>query len=108
MVARRVAAVRDARHLTHVFSTGIKPVFRLTLASGKTIRATENHPFLTYGGWRALGDIHAGDAVAVPQHVPAPRECQPVTQDAIDNWISTASRGLNCLTGLLRTKADDP
>ncbi|GMA21645.1 replicative DNA helicase [Arsenicicoccus piscis] len=82
------------RHLTHVFSTGIKPVFRLTLASGKTIRATENHPFLTYGGWRALGDIHAGDAVAVPQHVPAPRECQPVTQDAIDNWIAAASRGV--------------
>ena len=32
------------RHLTHVFPTGTKPVFRLTLASGKTVRATEQPP----------------------------------------------------------------
>ena len=60
------------RHLTHVFSTGVRPVFRLTLASGKQVRATQNHPFLTYAGWRALGDIRAGDRLAVPRHVPAP------------------------------------
>ncbi|CAN5622863.1 replicative DNA helicase [soil metagenome] len=60
------------RHLTHVFSTGTKPVFRLTLTSGKTLRATENHPLLTYGGWQQLGDLRTGDRVAVPRHVPAP------------------------------------
>ena len=60
------------RHLTHVFSTGVRPVFRLTLASGKTVRATSNHPFLTYDGWRPLGEIHPGARLAVPRHVPAP------------------------------------
>jgi replicative DNA helicase len=35
------------RHLTHVFSTGQKPVLTMTTSSGKTIRATANHPFLT-------------------------------------------------------------
>src|SRR5262249_5116522 len=60
------------RHLTHVFSTGTKPVFKLRLASGKTVRATANHPFLTYEGWRALGDRAPGSRVAVPRHVPAP------------------------------------
>lgn len=60
------------RHLTHVFSTGTKPVLRLTLASGKTVRATGNHPFLTYAGWRALSDLVPGDRLAVPRHVPAP------------------------------------
>ncbi|MBK9726300.1 MAG: replicative DNA helicase [Actinomycetales bacterium] len=65
------------RHLTHVFATGVKPVFRLTLASGKTVRATENHPFLTYGGWRALGDLRTGERVAVPRHVPAPEQFEP-------------------------------
>jgi replicative DNA helicase len=60
------------RHLTHVFSTGVRPVFRLTLGSGKQLRATENHPFLTYGGWRALGELRTGDRLAVPRHVPAP------------------------------------
>jgi replicative DNA helicase len=60
------------RHMTHVFSTGTKPVFRLTLASGKTVRATDNHPFLTYDGWRPLGDLTVGSRLAVPRHVPDP------------------------------------
>ncbi|HET7303851.1 MAG TPA: replicative DNA helicase [Segeticoccus sp.] len=69
------------RHMTHVFPTGTKPVFRLTLRSGKTIRATENHPFLAYNGWTQLGDLRSGDRVAVPRHVPAPEEFRP-WQDA--------------------------
>ncbi len=60
------------RTMTHVFSTGTAPVFRLTLASGKTLRATENHPFLTYEGWSPLATLRSGDRVAVPRHVPSP------------------------------------
>lgn len=65
------------RHLTHVFSTGTKPVYRLTLTSGKTVRATSNHPLHSYEGWRALGDLQPGDRVAVPRHIngPAQRSC---------------------------------
>lgn len=69
------------RHLTHVFPTGTRPVFRLTLTSGKTIRATENHPFLTYDGWKQLGDLRTGDRVAVPRHVPAPEVHAPWEDD---------------------------
>ncbi len=69
------------RHLTHVFPTGVKPVFRLTLASGKTVRATENHPFLAYEGWTQLGDLRSGSRVAVPRHVPAPHELRPWDDD---------------------------
>jgi replicative DNA helicase len=72
------------RHLTHVFSTGVCPVFRLTLASGKQVRATENHPFLTYAGWRALGELRSGDRLAVPRHVPAPEWYeQPLTDEEV-------------------------
>ena len=60
------------RDLTHVFSTGTRQVFRLQLASGKTVRATANHPFLTYDGWRPLGEVTVGSRLAVPRHVPAP------------------------------------
>ncbi|WP_089305907.1 replicative DNA helicase [Geodermatophilus pulveris] len=60
------------RHLTHVFSTGHEDVFRLTTSSGKTVRATANHPFLTYDGFRPLGELAPGDRIAVPRHVPAP------------------------------------
>lgn len=65
------------RHLTHVFPTGVRPVFELTTASGKQVRATENHPFLTYAGWQALGDLRTGTCVAVPRHVPAPAFFEP-------------------------------
>ena len=60
------------RHLTHAFATGRKQVFHLTTASGKTVRATANHPFLTYDGFRPLGELAPGDRIAVPRHVPAP------------------------------------
>jgi replicative DNA helicase len=62
------------RHLTHVFSTGEKPVFRMRLASGREIRATSNHPFLAYEGWTALGDLTVGDRIAAPRHVCAPEQ----------------------------------
>jgi len=71
------------RHLTHVFPTGVKPVFRLTLASGKTVRATENHPFLAYEGWTHLGDLRTGSRVAVPRHVPAPHDLRPWDDDKV-------------------------
>ena len=60
------------RHLTHVFSTGRKPVLQMTTSSGKAIRATANHPFLTFDGFRPLGELVPGDRIAVPRHVPAP------------------------------------
>jgi replicative DNA helicase len=60
------------RHLTHVFPTGTKPVFRLRLASGKQVTATANHPLLTHDGWQPLADLGVGSRVAVPRHVPAP------------------------------------
>ncbi len=69
------------RHLTHVFSTGVKPVFRVTLRSGKQIRATANHPFLTIEGWRPLETLAQGSRLAAPRHVPAP--------DAESSWPDT-------------------
>jgi replicative DNA helicase len=58
------------RTMTHVFSSGVKPVFRLRLASGREIEATAGHPFLGYGGWTPLGALAVGDRVAVLRHAP--------------------------------------
>ncbi|TEX50686.1 MAG: hypothetical protein B7C55_09495 [Actinomycetales bacterium mxb001] len=60
------------RPLTHVFPTGHREAFRLTTASGRVIEATANHPFLTYNGWTALGELGPGARIAAPRHVPAP------------------------------------
>jgi len=69
--------------MTHVFDTGLREVFNLRLASGKQVRATANHPFLTYDGWRALGDIAPGVRLAVPRHVCAPSEQNTWSNDEV-------------------------
>ncbi|WP_053204009.1 replicative DNA helicase [Jiangella muralis] len=60
------------RTMTHAFPSGRKETFRLRLASGKQIDATANHPFLTYDGWRPLGELSVGARLGVPRHVPGP------------------------------------
>ncbi|MEU8321271.1 replicative DNA helicase [Nonomuraea sp. NPDC048881] len=64
------------RTMTHAFPSGVKEVFRLRLRSGREIEATANHPFLTYDGWRPLGELTTGSRLAVPRHVPAPQGLQ--------------------------------
>jgi replicative DNA helicase len=58
--------------MTHVFPSGVKEVFRVRLTSGREVQATANHPFVTYDGWKQLGELSPGSRVAVPRHVPAP------------------------------------
>ena len=73
----RVLAVDDVsgklepRRVERAFCTGIKPVWKLTLASGRTIRATANHPFLSVGGWRRLDEVEIGSHLALPRQTKA-------------------------------------
>ncbi len=52
--------------VAQVMDNGVKPVFRLTTASGRQIEATANHPFYTFDGWRLLEEIAPDDLIAVP------------------------------------------
>lgn len=47
-------------------SNGKKKVFELITKSGKKIKATKNHPFLTVSGWKWLEELSLGDSIAVP------------------------------------------
>jgi len=58
--------------VTKVFASGTKDVYRLRLASGRAVKASANHPFLTFAGWTPLGDLHPGERLAIPRHVPEP------------------------------------
>jgi replicative DNA helicase len=60
--------------LVKTFPTGIKPVFTMRLASGRSVDATANHRFLTVDGWERLDALTPGSFVAVPRRVPAPLE----------------------------------
>src|SRR5215208_5332213 len=61
----------ERREVTNAFATGRKPVLRLTTADGRTIRATGNHKFLSFDGWKRLDEVAPGEPLAVPATVGA-------------------------------------
>ncbi len=71
------------RTMTHVFPSGVKEVFKLKLASGREIKATANHPFLTYGGWKPLSELTPGTRLGSLRHVPPPLDVKPWDEDEV-------------------------
>jgi replicative DNA helicase len=67
---RVVAARSDA-----VWHVGRKPVFKVDLASGRSIRATAEHLLLSGDGWTRLGELEAGDRMALARRIPEPATC---------------------------------
>jgi replicative DNA helicase len=60
----------EAATVTNAFCTGVKPVYKLTTALGRSIRATGNHKFLTIEGWKRLDELKVEDHIAVPRSLP--------------------------------------
>jgi len=71
------------RPVEKVFPSGVKEVFRVELASGRSVEATANHPFLTIGGWMPLRELTAGTRVGVPRSLPEPLHPVPMPEPAI-------------------------
>ncbi len=55
--------------VSNVFSTGIKPIFKLKTRLGRTIKATANHKFLTINGWQRLDQLKIKDHIALPRYL---------------------------------------
>ena len=47
----------ERRKVTRAFATGRKPVYKLTTQLGRTVRATGNHKFLAFNGWKRLDEV---------------------------------------------------
>jgi len=62
----------EAAVVSRAFCTGIKPVYRLTTRLGRTIRATANHKFLTFGQWKRLDELRVNDRIALPRTLAGP------------------------------------
>jgi replicative DNA helicase len=55
-----------------VWPVGEREIHEVLLASGRTIRATGRHRFLTGSGWRRLEDLVAGARIALSRTIPEP------------------------------------
>ena len=49
--------------------SGIKPCFKVTTRSGRSVEVTGHHPFLTVRGWQPLHEIPVGEKIAVPRRI---------------------------------------
>jgi replicative DNA helicase len=63
---RRVIRSRSDK----VWSVGKRPVLRLGLASGRTMRVTAQHRLFGANGWVRAGELSLGDRLAVARQVP--------------------------------------
>lgn len=54
-------------NLIKAFSSGVKRVYLLRTYSGREIKASANHPFLTMDGWKRLDQLKINEHIAVPR-----------------------------------------
>ena len=68
-----------------IFPSGKKQVYRLLLKSGRSLEASENHPFLTLSGWTRLDNLQTGTRIAVPRVLPteASRKLPSISDDKL-------------------------
>jgi DNA polymerase-3 subunit alpha len=60
--------------VSHWIDNGCKPVYRVTLRNGATIKTTIDHKFLSETGWKVLQELQPGDYVAVPSQLVEPEQ----------------------------------
>jgi thymidylate synthase (FAD) len=56
----------ETSHIVNVIDSGIKDVWLIEDEFGKTIKATEDHKFLTSEGWKRMKDLKEGDLIVSP------------------------------------------
>jgi DNA polymerase III alpha subunit/intein/homing endonuclease len=57
--------------MTYWVCNGKKPVFKVKLKNGATVKMTHNHRVLTENGWRELQELQPGDHIATPRKLAA-------------------------------------
>lgn len=78
-VQREVDGVVRLGRLRTAWHSGTKQTYTVTTDTGRTIRATDEHPFLTERGWLRLDELRVGDEVHVrgDQATGRPRKAKP-------------------------------
>jgi replicative DNA helicase len=68
-VDKRLRLVR--RPIVDAWEVGLKPLYRVRTESGRSVRCTGGHRFLTIQGWSELRELGRGSSIAVPGEFPS-------------------------------------
>lgn len=59
----------EPKKLLKAFYSGKKLVYLLKTRTGREIKASANHPFYTFDGWKALEELEIGERIALPKEI---------------------------------------
>lgn len=83
---------REFSKVLDVVKSGVKPVYKMVTGSGKYVKASEDHKFLTAQGWKQLKDITTHDALVAQKRTyprdPEQRKVPWSLRTAINTWTS--------------------
>ncbi|MCK5647340.1 MAG: intein-containing replicative DNA helicase, partial [Gammaproteobacteria bacterium] len=65
-----------------VWKVGRKPVYKIHLASGRTIRTTSEHRLMTDLTWKKVKDIQVGNRIALARKIPEPALKENLKQES--------------------------
>jgi thymidylate synthase ThyX len=76
--------------IVDVIESGVKPLIRITTASGKSLRCTVDHAVFTPEGWLKAGELAVGDSVMAAGAEPRPSRSPrpPGLQRGIGVWTA--------------------
>jgi replicative DNA helicase len=66
-----------------VWRVGKKPIYELTLASGRKLRATGKHRLYSSFGWQRVSDLGPGDRLALARGLPEPEHVEKWPDDQV-------------------------
>ncbi|HEY9877387.1 MAG TPA: replicative DNA helicase [Leptolyngbyaceae cyanobacterium] len=55
-----------------VWKVGLKPIYEIRLASGRSIKTTHNHRLYSFDGWQEVKDLVPGSRLATARYLPEP------------------------------------
>ncbi|MCC7466772.1 MAG: replicative DNA helicase [Saprospiraceae bacterium] len=69
-----------AQNLVKAFYSGQKQVFEIKTHSGRSIKASANHPFYMLNGWTPLEELKVGDRIATPRNIKVAQPSNPLSK----------------------------
>lgn len=82
-VLNEETGVFEIGHIQDVMCSGLQPIYRLTLADGKTLDCTTNHRLLTAQGWQRMGEAVGLMTNADHQVLALTKDCELMTNGVV-------------------------
>lgn len=71
------------RRMIKAFSSGKKMVYELKTRTGRSIKASANHPFLKLEGWTRLDQLKKGDRIGLPRELRTERAPNTISDNEL-------------------------